>query len=131
MLRSRTVIAADGRSSKIVRQTGRVVTHGPKLVGFKRHLIVDDPNSLMPDSTIDMHSFRGGYLGMCRVEDGAMNICGLLPRSVLQQDRGNLGRALQRLLPANVAEAVTIGDRGDWLTIPNVQQQNAFRAFPA
>jgi flavin-dependent dehydrogenase len=131
VLRSRMVIAADGRSSKIVRQTGRVSARGPGLVGFKRHLIVDDPNSIVRHGAIDMHSFRGGYLGVCRVEDGAINVCGLLPRGVLQQQRGNLGRALQRLLPSNIAEALTIeSDRSDWLTIPNVQQQTARPRVP-
>jgi flavin-dependent dehydrogenase len=51
--------------------------------GFKRHYrAVAAPNS------IDLYSFRRGYLGVNRVEDGITNICGLVHATRLKGHKG-------------------------------------------
>jgi flavin-dependent dehydrogenase len=119
-LYARVVIAADGRYSRIVRQTGRVVARGPRLVGFKWHRSgVGSPHT--SDNAIEMVSFPGGYLGLCQVEDGQQNICGVMPRAALRRARGSIAAALQAL----TYDTSDLPERGGTLTMPDVRQQRA------
>jgi flavin-dependent dehydrogenase len=119
-LRSRVLIAADGRGSSIVKQTGRVVACGPRLVGFKSHCQAAARPCDLTSGTIEMISLAGGYVGLCEVERRELNICGLLPRQLVQQARGSIEQALARLLPGR-----SIGSPEHWLTMPDVRQQTA------
>ncbi len=61
------IIAADGRQSVVVRQTGNVVRHGPRLVGFKRHFPRDSGNIEPCDAnSLAMYSLPGGYVAQRR-----------------------------------------------------------------
>lgn len=129
-LRSRIVIAADGRASTIVRQTGRVSARGPRLVGFKSHRPSARSQNRSPDSsaTIDMVSLRGGYVGTCNVEEGEQNICGLLPRAAVQQARGSIDAALGALMREYDSSLMAANEdrpAGRWQTIAEVRQQQA------
>jgi flavin-dependent dehydrogenase len=128
-LRCRMLIAADGRHSQIVRATGQVRGRGPKLVGFKTHLPASASGAAA--DAVAMHSFAGGYLGVCRVENGLTNICGLLPPSALRATRGSVPRALQALLGESVnpiAERLLAAE--NWQTIAGVRQQTATPSMP-
>jgi flavin-dependent dehydrogenase len=91
-LRAPIIVAADGRRSQVVRDTGTVHGKPAGLVGYKRHVRVAD---LRPFARrIDMHSLPGGYLGICPVDDLTVNLCGLLPKERLQEARGDVATAL-------------------------------------
>src|SRR5688572_22892351 len=72
----RLIVAADGRRSVVVRDTGRFVRRDLGLFGFKRHV---RPNGAAPADVIAMHALPGGYIGTCPTEDGALNIAGVMP----------------------------------------------------
>jgi flavin-dependent dehydrogenase len=119
------VVAADGRRSVVVRHTGTVRRYGPAVVGVKRHLRLADRSFVAPGQ-LEMHSFAGGYLGLCRVADEALNVCGIVPRRVLRSYRGSIDGALQRLLPADstAARLLAIGEPlTPWLSVPDVSRQ--------
>jgi flavin-dependent dehydrogenase len=124
------VVAADGRRSRVVQETGRRVVRPNGLVGFKRHV---RPASLAPfDGVLAMYAQRGGYVGVCPTELGTINVCGMIPAARLQATHGDFAAAMQDwvsadsplrellALPAQQAEA--------WHTMPDVSRQ---RAMPA
>ena len=85
-LKARAIVAADGRNSRIVAQTGQRLRRGPAIVGFKRYAPPEDAAEL-PPGMLEMHSLSGGYVGVCRVEDGQTNLCGVLPRRLVSAAR--------------------------------------------
>jgi flavin-dependent dehydrogenase len=87
---SRILIAADGRQSVIVRQTGDVARRGPELVGFKRHFQPLPSSETADEHVLRMHSLPGGYIGVCDVEGGDVNFCGVVRRRLLVEHRGRL-----------------------------------------
>lgn len=128
-VRGRMLIAADGRASTIVRQTGRITARGPRLVGFKTHRpsMRSRNGAQERQATIEMISLRGGYVGTCEVEDGEQNICGLLPRVAVQQARGSIDEALGALLHGHDLSLAAAEDPSAdrWQTISDVRQQRA------
>jgi flavin-dependent dehydrogenase len=126
VLHGRIVIAADGRFSTIVRETGRVVSRGPRLVGFKRHRNVANAPRCATDE-IRMVSLHGGYVGLCDVEGAMENICGLMPRAALRRARGSIDAALANLLRGyDRQESLDIEDtQSPWMTMPDVRQQRS------
>ena len=126
-LRAPLVVAADGRNSLVVKQTGQTRFRGPDLVGFKRHwrLAAADRTG---QATVDMHSLAGGYLGLCPVEDDCLNVCGVMPRHVLRRFRGDVEAAVRASPSANSAALACLSRAeplGDWLCIADVRQQTA------
>lgn len=129
--RARVVIAADGRHSTLVRQTGETRRRSrlrPQHFGLKRHLCVGDCEAAEPAGTVGLHLVPGGYVGTCRIEDSATNLCGLLPGSLARRYRGDLDRlaavelrrnpVLARLWDASVP-------LGDWKTVAGVRVETA------
>ena len=103
-VRARVTIAADGRHSALVKQTGR--TRGrswsrPRLFGLKRHFAVDDPDAAEQAGTVGLHLVPGGYGGTCRIEGGSTNLCALLPESAVRSRRGDLDRVAAECLGRN------------------------------
>src|SRR5580658_8947960 len=92
-LKASAVVAADGRNSRIVAQTGQRYRRGPAVVGFKRYVPADDAGGLAA-GMLEMHSLPGGYVGVCRVEDGQTNLCGVLPRRLVSAARGSFTGAI-------------------------------------
>jgi len=74
-IRARVVAGAWGRWGRFDQQLGRkfVRDRSHRNFGFKRHY-VGTGFSL----SIDLYSFRRGYLGVSPVEEGITNICGLV-----------------------------------------------------
>jgi flavin-dependent dehydrogenase len=131
--RAPVVIAADGRRSIVVQQTGSVTTSRGELIGFKRHFREPAGNSAASnDLALDMHCLAGGYAGICRVEDGAVNLCGMIPRQRLQAARGSIETALCDWAAEHprIVRLIREGEGLDvWHTMPEVSQQQATPAM--
>jgi flavin-dependent dehydrogenase len=135
-VRSSVVIAADGRYSSLVKQTGR--TRGrswfrPRLFGLKRHFDLKNPDAAEHPGTVGLHLVSGGYGGTCRVEDGSTNLCALLPESVVKAHRGDLDRVARESLGQNPALARLLDSgepTGDWKTVAGVQVQISKPQYP-
>ena len=97
-------IAANGRHSSLVRETGTTRARGfsrPGLFGLKRHYACSDLDASEPDGTVGLHLVPGGYIGACRIDGGLINVCGLLPEAILKQYRGDLDRLADEHFAAN------------------------------
>lgn len=83
-LNARVVVGAWGRWGRFDQQLGRgfVRDRSHRNFGFKRHFT--GPAS----DTIDLYSFRRGYLGVNTVEGNVTNICGLVHASRLEGHKG-------------------------------------------
>ncbi len=95
-------VAADGRHSALVRQTG--TTRGRsrgRHVGIKRHLWLADQDASEPWGTVGLHLVPGGYGGACRIDGGLTNFCALMPESTLRGQRGDLDRAARGFFGRN------------------------------
>jgi menaquinone-9 beta-reductase len=128
-IRASITVAADGRHSALVKQTGR--TRGrswfrPRLFGLKRHLVATDPEAAEHPGTVGLHLVSGGYGGTCRIEDGSTNLCALLPESVVKACRGDLDRVAAEGLGRNPALARLLASgepTGEWKTVAGVRVQ--------
>jgi flavin-dependent dehydrogenase len=70
------VIGAFGKRSKLDAQLNRnFFKKRSPYVGVKYHLRTSHPPNL-----IALHNFRGGYCGICNIEDGKTNLCYLTHR---------------------------------------------------
>ena len=130
-LRASIVVAADGRHSALVKQTGTSRGRSrfrPRLFGLKRHVAVADPSATEPEGTVGLHLVPGGYGGTCRIEDGLTNVCALLPESVLRRHRGDLDRLAVDHLGRNPVLA-RLWDRGipagDWKAVAGVRVETS------
>jgi menaquinone-9 beta-reductase len=93
-LDARVVVGAWGRWGRFDQQLGRSFirdrTH--RNFGFKRHYSGDHATG-----TIDLYSFRNGYLGVNAVEGGITNICGLVHASRLSGHKGRWDTFIESL----------------------------------
>jgi flavin-dependent dehydrogenase len=121
---ARAIVAADGRRSVVVRDTGRQARRDLGLFGFKRHVLPASPASR---DVIAMHALPGGYIGTCPTEDGLVNVCGVMPRRRLQAARGDVAAALDAWLVdrPTLRAQVAAEAEGPWHTMPDVSQQTA------
>ncbi len=87
-IQARVIVGAWGRwgrfDTQLQRRFVRDRTH--RHFGFKRHYRGPQTN------TIDLYSFRRGYLGVSPVEGGVTNICGLVHASRLAGHKGRWDR---------------------------------------
>jgi menaquinone-9 beta-reductase len=83
-IEARVIVGAWGRWGRFDTQLGRgfVRDQSHRNFGFKRHYRGS------ASSTIDLYSFRGGYLGVSPIENGLTNICGLVHASRLTGLKG-------------------------------------------
>ena len=131
-LRAPLVIAADGRRSRVVQETGRLHAGRSDIVGFKRHVPVDDFSAY--ENRIAMHAAPGCYIGVCPVMPGVVNLCGTMPKRAMQQAHGRIGDALQSLLPRGTPLTPLLTDSKDpvaaWHSMPEVAQQRSRHNIP-
>jgi hypothetical protein len=91
-------------SEGIVRANGRQVQateNGWRWFGLKAHAL-----NVSPAADLEMHVFKDGYVGICKLAGGEVNICGLFRRKISdapQQNgfnllRGNAGSVLNERL---------------------------------
>lgn len=104
-VRSRLVIAADGRHSSLVRRTGTTFVRSrlrPRHFGLKRHLVVSEAGAAVDwPGTVALHLLPGGYVGTCRVEGALTNLCGLLPVAMSRVAHGDLDALAHEHFPRN------------------------------
>ncbi len=98
-----------------VRATGRrpnVVGDGPRWFGVKAHA-----RNLALEADLEMHFGRRGYVGICRVEGGRANVCGLFresgPSGVGEVGTG-AGRILKQLVAGAGSALRARLDHADW-----------------
>ena len=128
-IRARITVAADGRQSALVKQTG--TTRGrswfrPRAFGMKRHFELPDPNDGEQPGTVGLHLIPGGYGGTCRVEGDRTNLCALLPEAAVKRYRGDLDRVAEDQLARNPALARLLASgkpAGAWKTVADVRIQ--------
>ena len=127
--RGSVTVAADGRQSSLVKQTGTTRPRSwfrPRLFGLKRHFDLQDFQDGEQPGTVGLHLIPGGYGGTCRVDGGSTNLCALLPEKTVQIRRGKLDQVAAECLGANPALARLL-DRGtpagEWKTVAGVQVQ--------
>lgn len=90
------VIGAFGKRSKVdVQQKRAFIRKRSPYVGVKYHIRSDHPRDL-----ISLHNFRGGYCGVCAVEDDITNLCYLTHRDNLKGAR-NIEEMERHVLFAN------------------------------
>lgn len=84
-IEAKVIVGAWGRWGRFDAQLGRrfMRDHSHRSFGFKRHY-----RATAGQSVIDLYSFRGGYLGVSPIENGLMNICGLVHASRLAGLKG-------------------------------------------
>jgi len=84
-VRARVVAGAWGRWGRFDTQLHRgfVRDRAHRNFGFKRHY-----RGPTPPSTIELYSFRRGYLGVSSIEGGLTNICGLVHADRLAGHKG-------------------------------------------
>jgi len=84
-VRPRVVAGAWGRWGRMDAQMHRsfVRDRAHRNFGFKRHY-----QGATPPSTIELYSFRRGYLGVSPIESGLTNICGLVHADRLAGHKG-------------------------------------------
>jgi len=124
-IEAKLIVAADGRRSVVVRDTGRVVRRDLGLIGFKRHVRPDAASKGVAE--IAMHALPGGYLGTCPTEDGALNFCGVIPRRLFKAEHGDIAAALRKWLTRypNLRRTSESTADGSWLSMPDVATQRA------
>ena len=130
-IRARLTIAADGRQSALVKQTG--TTRGrswlrPRSFGMKRHWHLPDRADGEQPGTVGLHLIPGGYGGTCRIEGGQTNLCALLPEAAVKRHRGDLDRVARDQLARNPALARLLAGgeaMGDWKTVAGVRVQSS------
>lgn len=89
---SRVLVGAWGRWGRFDAQLGRSFVHDRQRrhFGFKRHYRARSERT--EGQTIDLYSFRDGYLGVSAVELGLTNICGLVHADRLSGLKGGWDR---------------------------------------
>ncbi len=90
---AKVVIGAWGRWGRFDTQLERafVRDHAHRNFGFKRHYRGPQTDS------IDLYSFRRGYLGVSAIEGGETNICGLVHASRLSGHKGRWDAFVDRI----------------------------------
>ncbi len=136
-VRAKVTVAADGRNSSLVKQSGRtraLSRFRPALFGLKRHLRVLDPAVAERPGTVGLHLVRGGYGGTCRIEgEGVTNLCALLPESSVRRRRGDLDRVAAECLGKNPILAklwAASEPAGEWKTVAGVRVQVSTPTLP-
>jgi len=96
-LRARAVIAAWGRWSALDLALGREFAARTKgrFFGWSRH---DEGDASHLAGRIHLYFFRGGYCGLSRIEDGAVNFAGVVAEDELRRRGAGWERFLSALL---------------------------------
>ncbi len=135
-LRARICVAANGRHSALVRQTGttrRRSLFRPPLFGLKHHVRIEAPGASEPEGAVGLHLVPGGYVGTCRVEGGLTNVCGILPEATASTYRGDLERLAHDQFARNPALARLWGAStraGEWKTVAGVRVEVSTPRLP-
>lgn len=91
-IRAMKVIMAAGKTHRFQAQKPG------NYVGFKAHF-----QNMRKPAGLEMHFFRGGYLGLLEIEKSKVNLCGMLDRKLLKACGGNFENALAHASEKNPA----------------------------
>lgn len=80
-LTSALTIVAHGRRARTDRSLGRVHP-ASGFVGLKQHHVPHDPGALV--GTVEVFSFDGGYVGVCPVDRGRINVCAFVDAGLVR-----------------------------------------------
>ncbi|MBX2874920.1 MAG: NAD(P)/FAD-dependent oxidoreductase [Saprospiraceae bacterium] len=81
VFQGRVVLGSFGKRSMLDRTLDRGwFKYEAPYIGIKYHLKLDFPSNL-----VSLHNFWGGYAGLSKVEDGSVNFCYLISKSVFQR----------------------------------------------
>jgi menaquinone-9 beta-reductase len=96
----------------VILSAGRrhVTLSGDRLFGFKAHF--EGPT----DDAVELHFFRGTYVGMSSVEDQVTNVCGISSESILRECGFDPGR-LVGMYPPLVERMRPLRRRFKWLLV--------------
>lgn len=104
-------VALHGPAAQVIahgRQTPSL--RGRRLFGFKAHF------SGPVNDAVELYFFRGGYAGLNAVEDGATNVCGVLPEDVLAGCGFDVDAAVRSFEPL-ADRLVPMSRTMRWLTV--------------
>jgi 2-polyprenyl-6-methoxyphenol hydroxylase-like FAD-dependent oxidoreductase len=76
--------AGNAAAEGVVRATGRRIQSteaGWRWLGLKAHA-----RNVTLTADLEVHAFRHGYVGLCRLNDNEVNVCGLFRRSVARHE---------------------------------------------
>lgn len=77
---ARAVVGTFGKRSILDRKLERgFFSQATPYLGFKQHF-----EGYASGSSVELHAFEGGYCGLVGIEDGRMNACCLIEKSVLE-----------------------------------------------
>ena len=113
---ARVIVAADGRSSTFAARTGRrQPTRDRSWFGLATHL-AHAPIALA--GRVELHSFDGGYVGLCAIEERRTSACMLVRVGALRAAGGSPARlfAERVIVEASVRAALgnTVPAPGRW-----------------
>jgi len=117
-------IDATGRARALARlverseypQNAKAASRKSVLVGFKAHLRGARPAK----GRCEIYSFRGGYGGLCGIENGWANHCFLVKPEVAREFGGNADRIVENVVLKNQRAAETLEYAepvGGWLAV--------------
>jgi flavin-dependent dehydrogenase len=118
---SRLTIDATGRSRALVRKIenrlrGRLHVNRPGLVAFKAHL----RNARMDEEACEIYSYKGGYGGLSRIENGLSNLCFIVSAKDVRRCNSDPEVVLRNVVTSNQRADYTLGEATastDWLSV--------------
>ena len=86
------------------------------LVAFKAHLDGAQPEP----GTCEIYSYRGGYGGLTRIEQGLSNLCFIAAAKDVRACQADPAKAMRQLVAENARAAMTLADarpHDEWLAV--------------
>jgi flavin-dependent dehydrogenase len=111
------VLDATGRTRALARKSDPSQTPRAKFVAFKTHVRKVD----IPDDRCEIFSYRGGYGGTSRVEDGLHNLCFIVAAEDVKALGSDPTRVFSERVCTNKRAAHVFRNiefAGDWLAVP-------------
>jgi flavin-dependent dehydrogenase len=87
-----------------------------KLIGFKTHLA----NAKIEPGVCEIYSFRGGYGGLCQIENGLANHCFLIQSEIVKKFGGDAEKIVREVIFQNRRAGEMMRDARaafDWLAV--------------
>ncbi|HEY2846710.1 MAG TPA: NAD(P)/FAD-dependent oxidoreductase [Pyrinomonadaceae bacterium] len=111
------VLDATGRSRALARKSDGTQTPRAKFVAFKTHI----RNVDIPDYRCEIFSYRGGYGGTSRVENGLHNLCFVASTADVKRSGSDAARVFREVVCSNSRAADVFCKAefvGEWLAVP-------------
>lgn len=98
---ARNIFLATGKHEmkKNLRREGADV----KAIGFKMNYRLSEKGSRLLSSDVTLHFFKGGYAGLCRIEDGIANFCFMIEQNKFHDYGNHYENCLKTIISGNYA----------------------------